>query len=122
MMKKKSVVITGAIILLLALCVTVFLAKGLSFRVGRCMVTEDGRVLLLMEGSPVALSDRTPLGTAFARCHTGDLTLVLHDSVAETFPGGTSCYMIIRLQQGSSADLPSPVLNALDQMGWTVKR
>ena len=121
-MKKKSVIITGAILLVLVLCLTVFFTKGLSFRVGRCMVTEDGRVLLLMEGSPVSLSDHTPLGTVFARCHTGDVALVLHDGVQETFPGGTACYMMIRLQQGSSADSPAPVLNALDEMGWTVKR
>ena len=40
----------------------------------------------------------------------------------ETFPGRTDCYMMIRLRQGSSADIPSPVLNALDEMGWTVER
>lgn len=119
---KKKVMIAGAVLLVLALCLTVFLVKGLSFRVGRCMVTEDGRVLLLMEGSPVALSDHTPLGTAFARCNTGDVALILHDGVQETFPGGTGCYMMIRLRQGTSADIPSSVLNELDSLGWTVKR
>lgn len=119
---KKKAIIAGALLLALALCLTVFFAKGLSFRVGRCMVTEDGRVLLLMEGSPVSLSEHTPLGTVFARCHTGDVALVLHGGVMETFPGRTDCYMMIRLRQGSSADIPSPVLNALDEMGWTVAR
>lgn len=119
---KKKPMIAGALLLVLALCLTIFLAKGLSLRVGRCMVTEDGRVLLLMDGSPVALSDHTPLGTAFGRCNTGDVALILHDGIQETFPGGTACYMMIRLQQGSSVNIPSSVLNQLDSMGWTVKR
>ena len=119
---KKKAVIAGAICLVLALCLTIFFVKGLSFRAGRCMVTEDGRVLLLMEGSPVALSDHTPLGTAFARCNTGDLALVLHNGVLETFPGRTACYMMIRLRQGTPADIPTQVLGQLDDMGWTIKR
>jgi len=118
----KKAIIAGTLLLALALCWTMFFAKGLSFRVGRCMVTEDGRVLLLMEGSPVSLSEHTPLGTGFARCHTGDVALVLHGGVTATFPGRTDCYMMIRLRQGASADIPSPVLNALDEMGWTVER
>ena len=119
---KKKTMIAGAVFLILVLCLAIFLVKDLSFRVGRCMVTEDGRVLLLMESSPISLSDRTPLGTAFGRCSTGDLVLVLHDGVMETFPGRTACYAMIRLGKGRSTDVPAIILNQLDEMGWIIRR
>ncbi|MBR4992137.1 MAG: hypothetical protein IKY86_04000 [Clostridia bacterium] len=119
---KKKTMIAGAVFLILVLCLAIFLVKDLSFRVGRCIVTEDGRVLLLMESSPISLSDRTPLGTAFGRCRTGDLVLALHDGVMETFPGRTACYTMIRLGKGRSTDVPAIILNQLDEMGWIIRR
>ena len=122
MPKRTALMTLAALLAALCLCAGIMAAKGLAFRVGRCVVTGEGDCLLLMDNAPVLLEGRTPFGRAFGSYATGDLLLVLHDGVSESWPGRTGCYFVLRLQKGGAGQVPAAVLDELAGMGWTVRR
>lgn len=122
MRKRTALMALAALLAALCLCAGIMAAKGLAFRVGRCVVTGEGDCLLLMDNAPVLLGGRTPFGRAFGSYATGDLLLVLHDGVSESWPGRTGCYFVLRLQKGGAGQVPAAVLDELAGMGWTVRR
>lgn len=122
-MKHKGLLIGLATAVFLALVlVGVMACNSLSFRAGRCIKAENGSCMLLMDNSPVVLSNHTLSTHPFSNYHTGDLLLVLHDGVQETYPGGTGAYLTLRLQKGSAGDIPQPVLDALSELGWLIEQ
>lgn len=122
-MKHKTIWIVLAVLLAVtAACIGVMAANSMSFRVGRCIKAENGSCLLLMDNSPVVLSNHTLFDRPFEDYRTGDVLLVLHDGIQETYPGGTGAYLTLRLQKGNSEDVPQGVLNALSELGWVVER
>lgn len=122
-MKRKALVIGLAVVLvLLVLCIGVMAVNSLSFRVGRCIKAENGSCMLLMDNSPVVLSNHTLSTRPFEDYRTGDLLLVLHDGVQETYPGGTAAYLTIRLQKGTAQEIPQTVFSALAELGWSISQ
>ena len=122
MPKRTALMTLAALLAALCLCAGILAEKGLTFRVGRCVVTGEGDCLLLMDNAPVLLDGRTPFGRAFGSYATGDLLLVLHDGVRESWPGRTGCYFVLRLQKGGAGQVPAAVLDELAGMGWAVRR
>ena len=122
MPKRTALMTLAALLAALCLCAGILAEKGLTFRVGRCVVTGEGDCLLLMDNAPVLLDGRTPLDRAFGIYATGDLLLVLHDGVRESLPGRTGCYFVLRLQKSGAGQVPAAVLDELAGMGWTVRR
>ena len=120
-MKRKAFLIgLAAVLVLLLVCVGVMACNSLSFRAGRCIKAENGSCMLLMDNSPVVLSNHTLSSHPFSNYQTGDLLLVLHDGVQETYPGGTGAYLTLRLQKGTAGDIPQTVLSALAELGWVI--
>lgn len=119
---KKKIIIPFAIlatILILAVCAIGFMAAhSMSFSTGRCIVTSNGSYLILMENSPVDMSNRSGSEDLFADLHTGDEILVLHDGIQETYPGGTGVYFCWKQSSGSIADIPTDIIESLSPMGW----
>ena len=91
---------------------------SLSLSMGVCLKTQDGRCLLIVDQSPIVLSQRGKNDTAFADFSTGDRLLVLHDGVQETYPANTGVYGIWKTGSGSVTDIPQQVINSLGEMGW----
>ena len=102
--------------------VGVMACNNLSFRAGRCIKAANGSCMLLMDNSPVVLSNHTLSAHPFSDYRTGDLLLVLHDGIQETYPGGTGAYLTLRLQKGTAGDIPQTVLGALAELGWVMEQ
>lgn len=115
---KVTLAVLGGAAALTALCILVMAFNGLGFRAGRCIKTENGSCMLLMDNSPVVLSNHTLFDDPFGDYGTGDLLLVLHDGVNETYPGGTGAYFTLRLSRGTGGDVPREILDVLSEMGW----
>lgn len=119
---KKKIIIPFAIlaaILILAGCFIGYMAiHSLSFSTGRCIVTSNGSFLILLDGSPVNMSNRSGSEDLIADLQTGDEILILHDGIQETYPGGTGVYFCIKKASGSITDIPIYIIESLSPMGW----
>ena len=91
-MKKKILIpiIILAVILILAGCVFGYLvSNSMSFSTGRCMVTTNGSIMILLDNSPIKMSNCSNNEDLFEGLKTGDLIKILHDGIEESYPGGT---------------------------------
>lgn len=114
----KKVLIFLLVLLLIAACLIGVMVMGsLSISTGRCLVADNGSVMLILEGSPIVMHSRYGDGM-FDGLSTGDEIMVLHDGIQETYPGGTGVYFVFRLGGGSIADIPAEVIDSLTEMGW----
>lgn len=122
---KKKLLITGGVIL----AVLVLLAGGLlgvaayfanrGFGISEGIYLEGtGKSILMLDGSPFVMGDRSQDQELFEGLETGDKVLVLHDGLCESYPGQTGAYWIKRLGSGSVADIPAAELEALISLGW----
>lgn len=89
-----------------------------SWTEGICLVTDNGRVLLIAGSEPIALTDRSKEGNLLDGVQTGDRIRVLHDGIAESYPAQTGIYKLEKEGQGSIDDIPADVLNSLRDLGW----
>lgn len=117
-MKRKHLLIAAFLCAALLFAGVLSALRGsLSLSVGVCLMTEDGRCLLVLDDMPVVIGDRTGrLKTD--RLVTGQRLLVLHDGIQETYPARTGAYAVIRLGRGAGSEIPASVLQTLAQLGW----
>lgn len=117
-MKKRVFIITLAVILLVVGGLLWFMyAFSINFSEGRCLVAENGSVMLVKGSEPIVLS-RRGRENMFAGLETGDRIFVIHDGVQESYPAGTGAYLVLRLEGGSMSDIPEDVISSLTEMGW----
>ncbi len=107
-----------SLLLALILILGILTVKGYGISIGRLMVTERGENLLIVENTPIQMSDQSRKQALFDKYQTGDLLLVIHDGVEETYPARSGAYVAVRLQRGSVTDIPGNVLNELFDLGW----
>lgn len=120
-MKKKILIpiIILAVLLILAGCVFGYLAShSMSFSTGRCMVTTNGSIMILLDNSPIKISNCSNTEELFEGLKTGDLIKILHDGIQETYPGGTGVYYCKKVEDGSIEDIPLEIIERLSPMGW----
>lgn len=119
---KKKIVIPVAIlaaILILAGCVIGYMAShSMSFSTGRCIVTSNGSYLILLDNSPIQMSNCSNHEELFRDLKTGDLIKILHDGIQETYPGRTGVYYCKKLGNGGIADIPTDIIESLSPIGW----
>lgn len=94
-------------------------SRMLGISTGRCVVDASGNYLLIRDGSPICMGDRSNGKNLFADITTGDEIRVLHDGIMETWPGQTGAYYVKKLSDGTVADIPEDLIQDLSQMGWT---
>lgn len=120
-MKKKKWLIPLLIIAIIAvLCVVVLNAmasKGFGMSVGRYLVTKNGESMLVVDNSPIVLSNRTEKDL-FEGLEIGDEILVIHDGIAETYPAKTGAYAVFKKKSGTAKDIPKDVIESLTELGW----
>lgn len=74
--------------------------------------------MLILDQSPILLSDRTGKNSPFDSLKSGDRILVLHDGIQESYPARTGVYALWKTGSGTVSDLPQSVLNTLAELGW----
>ena len=120
-MKKKILIpiaFLAAILILVACILGFMIVRSLGFSTGRCIVTSSGSYLILMDNSPVSMSNSSGNADLFADLQTGDEILILHDGIQETYPGRTGVYFCKKLSYGTIADIPTDIIETLSPMGW----
>lgn len=119
--KKKWIIplsVIGALLLLCTGFLRYMVSHSMGFSVGRCLVADNGSYLFIDGNSPIVMSTRKE--KIFAGLETGDKILLLHDGIEESYPGGTGAYWCMKLEDGTSADIPEQVIEELAELGWIV--
>ena len=124
-MKKKILVvfatILAIILLFLAIGFVVFgiaSYKGFSVSKGRVLITDTGSYMIIMDNSPIVMSNRSKNEKIFEGLTNGDEIMIVHDGIQESYPGGTGVYFCKKLADGEYKDLPEQVLLSLIEMGY----
>ena len=118
MKKKLKIVISviGIIILLLTGGILWMAKNGVDISTGTCLIADNGRYMIIIDNSPIAMSIRSGDGTIFDGLETGDEILIVHDGIAESYPGRTGVYFCMRLDKGN--EIPGDVVMELIDLGW----
>lgn len=119
--KKKWIIpicVVGVLLLVCAGILWYAVDHSMGFTVGRCLVADNGSYLLIDGNSPIVMSNRKDKDGLFDGLKTGDKILVLHDGVAESYPGRTGAYWCWKQEEGTLDDIPETVLSELTEMGW----
>ena len=117
MENKRIKIICITLSLTLVLSIAIFTLSNLAFFKGRCVKTEDGRALYVINNSPVLLS-----GISGENPTTGDeIFIVCANVFAESYPEQGRGYMAIKLKDGKLSDLPQNVVKALQDLGYGIK-
>lgn len=120
-MKKKWVIFLILFLLVLAVPLGILFYAGrhsLGFSTGRYFVTDNGSRLILIDDSPVCMSNCSKQDDIFNGLQSGDLIRILHDGIDESYPGSTGVYFCKKLADGTIDDLPPNVRLQLSAMGW----
>lgn len=119
-MKKKIGMGIGLVILLLLVTGGVwFFSRNLTISTARCIVTKQN-CMMVLDNSPIGMSNQSWDKELFEDLDTGDKILVVHDGIAESYPGQTGAYFIFRLEEGSIADVPAQVIESLGALGYVI--
>ncbi len=120
-MKKKKLLIFVVIIILIPILffsiLTALADKGYGISQGRYLEAKNGQPMLILDNSPIQLSERKDK-ISFERFDIGDEILVVHDGIEESYPGRTSVYAVLKLNDGTADDIPQTVINSLVELGW----
>lgn len=120
MKKRKWLILIAAvsvIVVLFAAFIGIMNYKSHGFSTGRYLEAKNGVSMLILDNSPIQMSNRTDKAL-FEKLETGDKILVLHDGIAESYPGRTGAYAVFKLEEGSIDDISQDVLEQLREMGW----
>ena len=110
-MKVWKSVLVVLVCLIAIVAITLKLIPGMT--VGRCVIADNGSVLLIDGNTPIVLSGRTG-----DRYTTGDKLLVLHNGINETYPAQTGALLVLKLGSGTEAVIPTETMMQLAELGW----
>ena len=116
---KRPWIIAAAVLLLAGSLLWGAARRSLSLSTGQCLMSDNGSCMLVLDNTPIQLSDRTNKGQLLEHLSSGDRILVLHDGVAESYPARTGAYGVWKLSDGCIEDISVSVLDALMDLGWT---
>lgn len=112
-MKKWHSILVVLVSVVAIIAITLALLPGLT--VGRCLVADNGSVMLIDGDTPIVMSGKNAM---FQNLSTGDKLLVVHDGINESYPAQTRAYLVLRLASGTEADIPVKVQMQLAELGW----
>ena len=73
--------------------------------------------MLILDNSPIEMANRTDK-ELFNKLVNGDEILVVHDGIAESYPGKTGVYAVFKLKDGTIDDISQNVIDSLVELGW----
>lgn len=124
-MKRKILVILATIVaillLLFAICFVVFgiaSYKGFSISEGQVLITDKGSYMIIIDNSPIVMSNQSKNEEIFEGLTNGDKILIVHDGIEESYPGGTGVYYCKKIYDGEYKDLLENVIVSLIEMGY----
>lgn len=121
-MKKKYLFISIICVVIVLLSGIVLIAKNsIDFSIGTCIVADNGSYLVVFDNSPVVMSQRSGKDSLFSELETGNRIFVIHDGIAESYPGKTGVYFVWKLSDGQTSDVPKEVVKSLTELGWLKK-
>lgn len=121
--KKKWIIplcVIGGLLLICAGLLWYMVSHSLGFSVGRCLVADNGSYMFIDGNSPIVMGNRKDKPGMFSGLETGDKILLLHDGIAESYPGRTGAYWCMKLEDGTQTDIPKQVMEELVELGWTI--
>lgn len=123
MKNRNAIIVIGTIGLLLVLMIAavgIIAVKGLGISTGRYLEAVNGASMIVIDNSPIQMSNRTNKTKAelFDEFDVGDEILIIHDGIAETYPGKTGVYVAFKLSEGTSEEVPLTVVKELTELGW----
>ena len=107
-----------SVILIFTSLIGFLLAKGLGLSVGRYLGADDGKDFLVVDRTPIQMSDRSKKQELFDGLETGDRILVIHTGIEESYPARSGAYFVLRLERGTKEDIPPEVISSLTELGW----
>lgn len=114
--------IVGGVLLLcvigIGITVAVYKSKGYDTMEGRCLVTEDGTYILVVDNTPIKMTDRSEDKDLFEGVTTGDKIRIVHNGIAESYPAQAGVYRVTLLEDGSEEDISDAVREQLAELGW----
>lgn len=108
-------VIAGALLVALTALLPLALRYGSSS--GYYLESKDGAAMIIVGNSPIQMSNQTNRDL-FKGFENGDKITVLHGAVAESYPGRTGVYAVLRHKRGNAGDIPADVIGSLTRLGW----
>ena len=92
-MKKKILLIGSLSLVLLFVLAVLFMAKSsLGISKGAYLLSDHGASLIVIDNSPVSMHSQRDKDDLFEDLSDGDKVLILHDGIAESYPGKTGAY------------------------------
>ena len=113
---KKIVAIMLCIVLLIGVAFIVAAASGIGINAGTCIKADNGRYLVVIDNSPIAMHQRSGNKNIFEQLETGDRIFIVHSGILETFPGRTGVYLVVKLSSGH--EIPQEIISQLTDLGW----
>ncbi|MBR5264992.1 MAG: hypothetical protein IKV63_00085 [Clostridia bacterium] len=113
---RKTILILIAIAIIVISAGLFILANSIGISTGVCIKADNGRYLILLDNSPVAMHQRSGEKNIFENLDTGDRILAVHSGVMETFPGKMGVYFLIKLDSGHP--VPDEAITQLKDLGW----
>lgn len=124
-MKKKIVValatIVAIVLFLFAIAFVVFgiaSYKGFSISEGQVLITDKGSYMIIIDNSPIVMSNQSKNEEIFKGLTNGDKILIVHDGIQESYPGGTGVYFCKKLYDSEYKDLPEQIIVSLIKLGY----
>ena len=121
-MKKKIIltllIVLGVMFLVLLSAVAVIIIKDQSIGLGRIFIIDDGSYMLVTDKSLTKMNDLSDGNDVFEGMTNGDLVMIGHTAVAQSYPSQTGVYWCIKLQSGGRADIPNDIITDLYHLGW----
>ena len=121
MMKNKTWLILllsfAGVIIALAVALGFLAIKGMGISYGIYLEARNNTPMMIVENSPMKMSRRSDRDI-FDGLESGDRILVIHSAIAESYPGQTGAYAVIKLWGGDASDISSDVIENLMSMGW----
>ena len=118
-MKKRFKIVIGIVlaVFLLVGCSLLWMVKNsIGISIGTCLATETGKYLIILDNSPISMNARSGNGTLFDGLETGDKLLIIHDGIAESYPGRTGVYLCLKV--GDGEEIRESITTELREMGW----
>ena len=120
--KKKKKLIPIIVFVFILVCIVGAVlymnAKSLTVSSGLYLKADNGSHMLIVNQTPIQLSNRTDNQNIFNMLTDGDRILVLHDGIAESYPAKTGLYALLKRSDGAYDDIPTPVIESLTELGW----
>ena len=114
--KKKRILLI--VLALLVIGAAALIVSGLTPASGYVIAADNGSFLIVLDDSPVVMSNRTKDDNLFVGLQTGNEILILRDGIAESYPAQTGVYFCMNISAGSPDKIPQHIIDSLTELGW----